>query len=598
MNRNTSLIVIFLILLIAEVSSQSIVSLSYSQPYYLVYNSPFYSLIYQSEYVGPLNGSQVIYFAVVLNFTNFSSLMQTTNEILNHVMGFMSPQQFREYYYPSTSYINSVISYMKSYGISFIGQYGLLLIFKGTVNEVENAFNTYINLYFYPTGEIFWFGEPGLLTFVPFYFYANNVTPSLPYNIGKHIIGIIGLNSIDPTIYPSLYNSNFQLASNPLISNVTVTPSIIAQYFNFTKVYEENKLGQGMSIGIIGEPESYVNSSDIYHFWNKFSIVPREGKLNVIVFGSNTSEGESAENEMDAEWAGVLAPDANIYIVFSDGYVGGNKMIGNLLNYYYEFYYMINYINPDVLSVSVELPESFLAAYDPVMLYAINNLLIQAADQGISVIAAAGDWGYESNFPPIDFMINVQNTIWFPASDPLVTSAGGIFVNVSSTGKVLNISGWDYSTGGFSVVFYGQSYEMNSLIPGTLTLFRKYPDIAFVADGGYNITEYGSGLPMIYNGSTYYWFGTSGAAPMTAAMVVLSGHRLGSLNYIFYYISYSGEIDINGYEMQGLPPWIPITSGYNPMPATYGWNYVTGIGTYNAYAMVYDLDLIYSVVYG
>ena len=176
---------------------------------------------------------------------------------------------------------------------------------------------------------------------------------------------------------------------------------------------------------------------------------------------------------------------------------------------------------------------------------------------------------------------------------------GGIFVNVSSTGEVINISGWDYSTGGYSVVFPEPEYQLTSLIPNTPIAFvRIYPDIAFVSAGGYNIPEYGFGLPSIFQGQLYLWYGTSGAAPMTAAMVSLTGYRLGALNYILYHISYSGLIlTPHGY-VRGLPAWIPITSGANPLPATYGWNFVTGPGTYNAYAMVFDLRLYYQSTMG
>jgi subtilase family serine protease len=74
-------------------------------------------------------------------------------------------------------------------------------------------------------------------------------------------------------------------------------------------------------------------------------------------------------------------------------------------------------------------------------------------------------------------------------------------------------------------------------------------------------------------------------------MVALTGDRLGALNYALYHISYSGLVETLHGPEQGLPAWIPITSGNNPTHAHYGWNYVTGPGTYNAYAMVYDLQL-------
>ncbi|MEM4883993.1 MAG: protease pro-enzyme activation domain-containing protein [Saccharolobus sp.] len=570
-----------------------------NQLYYIYTTSPKYSIIPGSQFVQPLNSSQSLYIAVLLNFTNFTSLQTYLNEIYSNPLYFhhwLTPIQFREYYYPSQSYINSLIEYLESYNLQFLGQYGLALVFYGTVGQIEKAFNTYINVYYYPFENLYWFGKLGISNIGPFYYYSNNVTASLPYSVGKYVLGIVGIDSIDPKVINAIkqtWHLNAIKAQNSsLISKVIISPITIEQYFNFTEAYSYGYNGHGSDIAIEGVPECYVNVSDIYTFWKLYNI-PRTGYLNVITFGNVTSGGQSAENELDAEWAGAFAPGANVSIVFSDGYVGGQALVGYSLNYWYEYYYMVNYLDPNVISISVTLPESFLAAYYPAMLYMIHNMMLQAAAEGISVLAASGDWGFESDHPPPNFHIGVYNTIWYPESDPYVTSVGGIFINASSNGSIVSISGWDYSTGGNSVVFPAQSYEITSLIPFTPPTVRTYPDIAFVAAGGYDIPEFGFGLPLVFQGQLLLWYGTSGAAPMTAAMVALASSRLGSLNFALYHISYNGLIVSPLGIFDGMEAWIPVTSGNNPLPAHYGWNYVTGPGTYNAYAMVYDL-LLYS----
>lgn len=568
---------------------------------YIVNNSPQYSILQGSSYLMPVPPDTNLSFAIILNFTNYTALMKLTDKIVNHQANYLSPAQFRQYFYPPQSYVQSLINYLSSYGIKLTGNYGLVLTFNGTVGQIEKAFHTYINFYLYPYISLYWYGLLGIRFAGIFLYYSNNVTPSLPYDVGKYVIGIIGLNSIDPQVYP-LIKKSWNLAITPLqsgsslVSQVIVEPKAIAGYFNFTEAYKNGWLGQGVTIGIIGVPESCVNVNDIYAFWNKYSIIPRTGSLNVITFGNITINGQSAEAELDAEYAGIFAPAANIVLVFSNGYVGGKEMIGHLLNYYYEYYYMINYVNPQVISVSVEAPESFLGAYYPTMLWALHNLMIQAAVQGISVVAASGDFGFESDYYPPILFPNIQNTLWYPSSDPYVTSIGGIFVNVNNQGNITNIVGWSYSGGGISMVFKAPSYQKYSKIPFTPIYARTNPDLAFVAAGGYNIPQYGYGLPLIFNGSLSLWWGTSGSAPMTAAMIALTGERLGALNYIIYNISYSGKIYTPKGVIQGIPPWIIVTTGYNPFPATYGWNFVVGIGTYNAYAMVKDLKLYMSTV--
>ncbi|QIW22787.1 peptidase S53 [Sulfolobus sp. S-194] len=592
-------IVGILVLILLMISGVVSIAQQSQQLYYIQTSSPTYSIVPGSIFVQPLNISTELYIAVLLNFTNYSSLLNYLGKIYLSPSLFhkwLTPQQFREYYYPSQSYINSLISYLESYGLHYDGQYGLALIFNGNVGEIEKAFNTYINIYYYPFKDLYWFGQIGITDIGPFYYFSNNVTPSLPYNVGKYVLGIVGIDSLDPKVVSLIkqdaWKLNITRVGQGLISKVVISPITIQQYFNFTLAYEHGLTGKGSDIAIEGVPECYVNISDIYSFWKLYNI-PRTGSLTVIMFGNDTSGGQSAENELDAEWSGAFAPGANVTIVFSDGYVGGVNLVGNLLNYWYEYYYMVNYLYPNVISISVSVPESYLAAYYPAMLDLIHNMMLQAAAEGISVLAASGDWGFESDHPPPNFRIGIYNTIWYPESDPYVTSVGGIFINASSNGSIVSFSGWDYSTGGYSVVFPSQYYELTSLIPFTPTYARTYPDIAFVSAGGYNIPEFGFGLPLVFEGQLFLWYGTSGAAPMTAAMISLPGVRFGALNYALYHISYDGIVVSPIGTFQGLMAWIPVTSGNNPTPAHYGWNYVTGPGTYDAYAMVYDI-LLYS----
>ncbi|QKR00279.1 peptidase S53 [Metallosphaera tengchongensis] len=574
---------------IAEAQSSSI---------YIQTSSPQYSVLPGSQFVEPLNSTMYLPFAILLNFSNYSSLNQELSYVISHPGSYLTPSQFREYYYPSTSYVNSLVSYLGHYGISYEGDYGLILVFNGTVGQIERAFNTYINVYYYPYKDIYWFGKVGIENIGPFYYFTNNVTPSLPYQVGKYVLGIVGIDSVDPRVFSALrYAWSIPMmdgrgpSGKGLISSAVISPVTIQGYFNFTEAYNKGITGSGSTIAIEGVPECYINQSDVKYFWSLYGI-PRTGSLNVVQLGTDTSGGQSGENELDAEYSGAFAPGANIDVVFSDGYVGGTALVGNSLNYYYEYYYMANYINPDVVSISVTLPESFLASYYPAMLYMIHNIMVQLSVQGTSVLAASGDWGFESDHPPPNFHIGVYNTIWYPESDPLVTSVGGIFLNATSSGGIYSISGWDYSTGGNSVVFPVQTYELTSLIPFTPQTVRTYPDVAFVSAGGYNIPEFGFGLPLVFQGQLFLWYGTSGAAPMTAAMVSLVGHRIGPLNYALYHISYTGNVKLpDGNDVQGYVAWVPITSGNNPLPAHYGWNYVTGPGTFNAYYMVEDLGI-------
>lgn len=593
--------------IILSVSMFSLVSISQSSNmYYISTSSPQYTILPGSQFIGPLAPYTQLSIAILLGFSNTSSLNSELNYVIQHPGHYLTPSQFREYYYPSSSYVQSLINYMNSYGITYAGSYGLILQFNGTAGQIEKALNTYINIYYYPYSNVNWFGKLGFSNIGPFYYIANNVTPSLPYQVGQYIIGVVGIDSFDPHAVSALNDAMNPPMVKPgsssdpsYISSVVISPLTIQQYFGFTQAYNQGMTGKGNTIAIIGVPESTVNVSDIYQFYSLYGI-PRTGQLNVITLGNIDLFGLSGENELDAEYAGAFAPGATVDVVFSDGYVGGQALLFNGLNYYYEYYYIANYINPNVVSISVTYPESYLAAYYPALLDMLQNIVEQMSIEGTTVVAASGDWGFESNYAPPNFYIGVNDTLWYPETDPLVTAVGGTFISANSAGGIQSVSGWDYSTGGGSVVYPVQLYEITSLIPGTLNDYltspavRNYPDIAFVSAGGYNIYEYGFGLPLIYAGQLFLWYGTSGAAPMTAGMLALSPERMGPINYALYHISYNGVIQLpNGLKTQGYDAWIPVFSGANPAPASAGWNYVVGPGTYNAYNMVRDL-MIYT----
>ena len=114
MGRNFKFVLLF-ILLISIIPT--IIGLAQSQQYYYIQTtSPIYSIVPGSEFVQPLNSSLTLYIAVLLNFTNVSSLQNYLNKVYFSPIYFhhwLTPYQFREYYYPPNSYIKSLVKYLE-----------------------------------------------------------------------------------------------------------------------------------------------------------------------------------------------------------------------------------------------------------------------------------------------------------------------------------------------------------------------------------------------------------------------------------------------------------------------------------------------------
>ncbi|MFP3164134.1 MAG: protease pro-enzyme activation domain-containing protein [Acidianus hospitalis] len=154
---------------------------SSSQVYYISTNSPKYDILPGSIYVQPLPKNCTLPFAVLLNFTNYSKLICITCKLAKHCESkYLTPCQFREDFYPSKSYVHRLIDYLESFGIKFTGCYGLILTFNGTVGEIEKAFNTELNVYYYPCKNIYWHGLLGVGLSLRFHEFVFNLSSSCP----------------------------------------------------------------------------------------------------------------------------------------------------------------------------------------------------------------------------------------------------------------------------------------------------------------------------------------------------------------------------------------------------------------------------------
>jgi len=98
--------------------------------YYVQTNSPQYSILPDSIFVQSLPSNYTLPFAVLLNFTNYGSLMKYTYSIVGKSSQYISPSSFREKYYPSNSYINSLVKYLKTYGVNYPALTGVASCFK------------------------------------------------------------------------------------------------------------------------------------------------------------------------------------------------------------------------------------------------------------------------------------------------------------------------------------------------------------------------------------------------------------------------------------------------------------------------------------
>jgi hypothetical protein len=225
--------------------------------------------------------------------------------------------------------------------------------------------------------------------------------------------------------------------------------------------------------------------------------------------GSGAGSGEAA---LDIEDVIGLAPKANVVV-----YEGPNTAAGS----YNTYTSIISQDTAQVISTSWGLCETQAGAS---VARAENTLFQEAAVQGQSIVAAAGDSGAG------DCASGTAAAVDDPASQPYVTGVGG--TTLSSLGPPPSEIVWDNSSGagggGISSLWPMPSYQ--SAAPAALGVInaqsagspcgssgycREDPDVSADADPN-------TGYEIYWSGAWHSFGGTSAAAPTWAALITLA----------------------------------------------------------------------------
>lgn len=330
------------------------------------------------------------------------------------------------------------------------------------------------------------------------------------------------------------------------------TPQNIYQAYSFNSSNAAGILGNGTSIAIVDAYGDPLLRYDISAFDNVTGLPP----INMqTIYMNNTpnayNQSWAIETALDVEWAHASAPGAKIIVVISQD---AQSSLTDALSY------VISKHISSIISLSWGQPESSAGSS---AIESENSLFRQAAQEGITVLAASGDLGAYDGTKTLG--------VNFPASDPYVLGVGGTSLDYNQ-GKYVetawggNQSGTSYGSGGGYSDYFGAPYWQSS--SGVNTTARGVPDVA--ADANKE-----TGVLLIADGKTFVAGGTSLATPIWAGIVSRIdqklGYSVGYLNPILYQV-YRSPLYRTAFN--------EVTSGGNGYyHAGPGWNPVTGIGT-------------------
>jgi hypothetical protein len=503
----------------------------------------------------------------------------------------LTPQEFGQQFGPAESDVQAVKDWLKSQGFTDlkVNNGRTLIELNGTAGQVRNAFHT----------EIHRLAVNGKDHF------ANMQEPQIPAALAPVVANVAGLQNFHRKPMIHRMGKFRRDASTGQITPLFTFTDVNGTFFgvgpkDFATIYNVPTTfdGTGRSIAIVGQ--SNINMQDVTDFRTIFGLPAYSPDcssapcLSVILNGADPGlvSGDEGESDLDVEWAGAIAPKANIILVTSQ--LSDTDTLGGVDS---SAEYIVDNNLADVMSDSYGSCESNLGTSGNAF---YNALWQQAAAQGITVVVSAGDNGSAGCDDPnsatsaaggiavsglastpfnvamggTDFdQANIQSTFW--------NSTNGASTQVSAQRYIPEIT-WNDScanaglTGCNSVTSSSASLNIVAGSGGPSSIYTKaqvpwqsgfgdatardLPDVSLFSSDGQNKSFYivcgsdqdiagdtGCNLTNFSPNSPFHDFqavgGTSAAAPTFAAIMALvnqkTGQRQGNANITLYSLAKS-----------------------------------------------------------
>jgi len=535
---------------------------------------------------GAVPSTAPISLTVVISSRNPIGLQQYINEVNSPISPmyhrYLSPQEYSAIYGPDSVQVNSLSSYFSSKGLTAqIDEANpSLLRVSGSAFQVESALGVSI--------DSFHLGNQS--------FYSPLRMPQLPSRF-SFVQTILGLSNYKSSFALPMYRTFGPISGKPGASdsnNIYYTPSEVSQIYNSSSLMSAGYTGTGITIAIVdafGDP--YIQD-ELNNFSAQFKL-PQLTVNQICVDGpcnyaNGVTQGWQPEIALDVEWAHAMAPGAKINL-----YIGSNSSFP----IFDAVEAAANNFTNSIISMSWGSPENSLAASSPVAPIEgasypwLDQVLQQAAAEGITSFASTGDWGaYDQSNMGESLPYGGAS---YPSTDPYVTAIGGTSVYMNTTAGTLqfpysNATGgygsetaWSWSNefswgtgGGYSTLFPTPPWQHGTGFDSSIGT-RGAPDLAWDADPatGVAIALYDPAVAAV---SYFVEGGTSVGSPSWAGALATieqkAGHKLGLITPQIYSIFNSpGEYSKVFHD---------VTSGNNnPDSAGVGWDPLTGIGSPN-----------------
>ncbi|HEX2913313.1 MAG TPA: S53 family peptidase [Chloroflexia bacterium] len=406
------------------------------------------------------------------------------------------------------------------------------------------------------------------------------------------------------------------------------TPAVIQQAYGVDKLHQAGITGQGQVIILVDSYGSPTALSDLQTFSTAFNlpapnleIIYPDGAPTYNNAVNGSPSGWAFETNLDLQWAHAIAPNAKLVLVA--GNPAETQGVQGFPSLFKGLEMAINKYPGAVVSQSFGVTEQSFQGAASTQVARFDQVYQEAIANRVTLLASAGDNG-TANTDKQGRLYPYKTAGW-PASDPLVTAAGGTWLqsgwtwnptvsadtfynclNTSSFGtcatSYLNATSGGSSeavwkedwlpaaTGGTLSSLYSTPDYQKGLNPSLLQGRRGVPDVSWNAavDGGALVyTSFG--------GARVGWHpvgGTSAASPQLAGLVALANQladnsgkqHIGFLNPYLYQLPGTAFRDIvpqtygTGSGVTTLDSNQEYGSGVPGEATTTGYDLTTGLG--------------------
>jgi pseudomonalisin len=501
--------------------------------------------------LGALPDTTPLHIVVALKVSNMTALnqyIQSINDPSSAEYGAaLTPDQFVASYAPSAAAVSSVESYLTSQGFTNIQAEAndLFVTADGTAAQASTAFNTQL-------GQFTQFGQT---------VYANTTAAEVPSSLGDTVLAVLGLNDAG------------RFKAGPALPS---TPQYLVSYGprDFWKAYDATKAPTGAktAIAIFAEGDLSGVVKDLRTEEAAYSLPQVPYSIVQVGLASPDTSGAD-EWDLDTQYStGMADTVAHLYIYDTTSLTDSDIAL--------EF---SRFASQDVAKAgSASFGECETFPYLDGSMLADDEVFAEAAAQGQTVFASSGDTGgacavAPTNGVPSSGAPNVE----YPAASPYVVGVGGTTLLTNSDGTYDNEIAWNAGGGGTSI-WEISPYWQSGFVPGS-TAGKGVPDIAMDADPESGANVYVNGSPLVVGG-------TSLSSPLSlgvwARLESGHGNKLGNAGPALYHLYAKYPTPQTAQVPTSATGFHDIIAGTNgTWVATPGWDYTTGLGTFDVAVM-------------